>query len=249
MSGILVALSGGLDSTTVLTSAVSLKKDKSIDKLGVAMFRYGSKHEEKEIAAAKRVIEYFKPYIDEVYEVELDMENMFKKSALFKSSKDEIPEEEYNEENIKQTSVPFRNGVILSILTGFADVNGYNQVGIGVHQAFNEKATYPDCVPDFIRKFSEATQVGTFNNISIYAPFAGLYKNDVVKMGLLLGAPYHLTYSCYKGGDKQCGVCATCRDRIEAFKINKVIDPVPYEIDIDWSDCKPFEEVVNVRNS
>lgn len=88
---------------------------------------------------------------------------------------------------------------------------------------------YPDCRPEFISSISDSISYGTDGHVSVVAPFTNMAKSDIVKLGVEIGAPLELTYSCYKGRDRHCGTCGTCIERKEAFEQAGIIDPTTYE--------------------
>ena len=219
---VVVVYSGGLDSTVLLTQC-----EITYDEVVALNFNYGSKHNEKErIAAYKVCLRLRVPII----RVDLPFVNEQFKSDLLVSGGD-IPEGNYDEESMKSTAVPFRNGIMLSLAAGFAESKGFNLVAIANHAG--DHTIYRDCREEFIVAFHTAIVMGT-ENVALYAPFTEMTKVDIVEKGIEIGAPLELTWSCYKGGDKHCGVCGTCRERISAFKENSLIDPVEYEIKVDW---------------
>ena len=127
-----------------------------------------------------------------------------------------------------ETYVPFRNGLMLAMAASFVDglFNGNDaEIFIGVHQDDSAVNAYADCSENFIRAMNDAVNIGTYSKIKIVAPFLGMTKADIVKIGLELNAPYNLTWSCYERGEIPCGKCATCRDRAAAFAANGVNDP------------------------
>ena len=137
------------------------------------------------------------------------------------------PEGHYADPTMKKTVVPFRNGIMLSIAAGYAESLGASQVILGNH--FGDHAIYPDCRKDFITPMAEAIKHGTYGEIALLSPFCEVDKTEIAKIGASLGVPFELTWSCYKGGDKHCGKCGTCVERIEAFRLAGVIDLTAYE--------------------
>jgi queuosine biosynthesis protein QueC len=135
-----------------------------------------------------------------------------------------LHEGNYNEENMRSTVVPFRNGIMLSIAAGLAENEGLKYVMMANHSG--DHAIYPDCTPEFAAAMSAATKTGTANGVELFAPYTNLTKTDIVKKGVKLGVDYEKTWSCYKGGKEPCGVCGTCREREEAFKAAGVKIPV-----------------------
>ena len=148
------------------------------------------------------------------------------KSALLESA-DAIPEGTYDDENMKATVVPFRNGIMLAIACGIAESNGLRRVMIANHAG--DHTIYPDCRQSFIDAMSMAMQQGTYEGIEVFAPYTNISKTDIARRGKALGIDYSMTYSCYKGGEKHCGKCATCRERIEALAAAGIDDPTEYE--------------------
>ena len=121
--------------------------------------------------------------------------------------------------------MPFRNGLFLSSAASIALSNGCEVIYYGAHSDDAAGNAYPDCSTAFNDAISQAIYLGSGNQLHIEAPFVTWKKADVVKKGLELGVPYELTWSCYEGGDKPCGVCGTCRDRAAAFAANGIQDP------------------------
>ena len=138
-----------------------------------------------------------------------------------------IPEGSYDEENMKSTVVPFRNGIMLSVACGLAESRELSRVMLANHSG--DHTIYPDCRPDFIREMSGAMRAGTFNGVTIDAPYTLITKSDIVRRGAELGVDYSDTYSCYKGGEKHCGKCGTCEERRDAFREAGITDPTTYE--------------------
>jgi len=158
--------------------------------------------------------------------IPLDFMHRYFKSALLESP-DAIPEGNYDDENMKATVVPFRNGIMLAIACGIAESNGLHRVMIANHAG--DHTIYPDCRQSFIDAMSAAMQHGTYDGIKVFAPYTTLSKTDIARHGKAMGVDYAMTYSCYKGGEKHCGKCGTCRERIEALRDAGIPDPTPYE--------------------
>ena len=121
--------------------------------------------------------------------------------------------------------MPFRNGLFLSCAASIALSRDCGVIYYGAHSDDAAGNAYPDCSDAFNRAMGEAIWLGSGNQLKIEAPFVAWTKADVVKKGLELGVPYELTWSCYEGGEKPCGKCATCMDRAKAFADNGVADP------------------------
>lgn len=215
MKDSLILLSGGLDSTTLL---YAMK-----DRIALAVFfDYGSNHNHREFAMARNnCLELG----IELIAIPLDFMGKYFKSSLLSGAED-IPEGNYDDENMKSTVVPFRNGIMLSIACGLAESNGLKRVMIANHAG--DHAIYPDCREEFVNAMSAAMRAGTYDGIEICAPFTNMTKTDIVREGAALGLDYAMTYSCYKGGEKHCGKCGTCMERKEAFVLSGVADPTEY---------------------
>lgn len=229
----LVLNSGGVDSTTCVALAI---KEHGKDNVITASLYYGQKHD-KELQCAKKIAEYYG-----VRHIEEDISNIMKYAgdvcSLIKGSKDDIIDKSYvdqikeNGEGRVGTYVPFRNGLLLSIATSYADSlfpNEEVQIYYGAHADDAAGQAYADCSPEFAKAMDEAINIGTYGKIHINRPLIHMNKAEVVRTGLELNVPYELTWSCYHGGTKACGKCGTCIDRLNAFKQNGVEDPIEYE--------------------
>ena len=216
MKDSLIVLSGGMDSVTLLHQ----KKDN----IALAVtFNYGSNHNAREIACAAEncVILGIEHLV-----INLGfMKEHFCSSLL--SGADAIPEGNYNSENMKSTVVPFRNGIMLSVACGLAESRGLHQVLIANHSG--DHAIYPDCRSGFIEAMDAAMKAGTYEGVGIYAPYTGISKIEIARIGQSIGVDFSKTYSCYKGGEKHCGKCGTCVERREAFAAAGIDDPTIYE--------------------
>ena len=220
----LVLFSGGLDSTTCLALAVERYGAGEVLALSVS---YGQKHT-KEIDAAKAVAAYYGVTLQT-----LDLAAIFAGSdcSLLQGSRAEIPKESYAEQlqstdgKPVSTYVPFRNGLFLSSAASVALSHGCEVILYGAHADDAAGNAYPDCSSEFNDAINSAIYLGSGRQLRVEAPFVGKTKADVVAEGLRLHAPYHLTWSCYEGGEKPCGLCGTCRDRAAAFAANGVEDP------------------------
>ncbi len=220
----LVLFSGGVDSTTCL--AIAADKYGADEVLALSLF-YGQKHS-KELEAARKIAAYYG-----VKHKELDLAPIFADSdcSLLVGSDADIPKESYAEQLEKtdgkpvSTYVPFRNGLFLASAASIALSNGCTEIYYGAHSDDAAGNAYPDCSSDFNDAINRAIHLGSGCELSVVAPFIGMNKAQVVAKGLSLGVPYELTWSCYEGGDKPCGVCGTCRDRMAAFEANGITDP------------------------
>lgn len=213
----LIILSGGMDSVTLLYDRK--------DEIAVAVtFDYGSNHNKREEEFAKYHCE--KLGIEHITIPLTFIHDYFKSSLLEGASA--IPEGHYEDETMKSTVVPFRNGIMLSVACGLAESRELEKVLIANH--FGDHAIYPDCRKGFIDAMSEAMKCGTYKGITIDAPYTTITKTDIAKIGKSLGIDYSKTYSCYKGGEKHCGKCGTCVERKEALRGAGIEDPTEYEV-------------------
>lgn len=205
MKDSLIVLSGGMDSTTLLWD----KKDN----IALAVtFDYGSRHNAREIECARKNCEILGV---EHLVIPLEFMGKYFKSSLLIGGED-IPEGNYTDETMKSTVVPFRNGIMLSIAAGLAESRGLKKVMLANHSG--DHAIYPDCRPGFVDAMSKAISEGTYDGIVIDAPYTNISKSDIARIGKRIGVDYNLTYSCYKGGEKHCGKCGTCVERMEALR-------------------------------
>ncbi len=222
---VLVLSSGGVDSSTALGLAVSKYGAENVTALSIS---YGQKHD-KEIEAAKKVAAFYG-----VEQLFLDLSLIFQYSdcSLLKQSSEEIPEESYEAQIQKtkgekpvSTYVPFRNGLFLSSAASIALSKNCDLIYYGAHADDAAGFAYPDCSEVFNDAMNKAIYEGSGHQLKIEAPFVRMNKAEVVKLGLELGVPYALTWSCYEGGEAPCGKCGTCIDRARAFAANGVEDP------------------------
>lgn len=222
----LVLSSGGVDSTTCLAMAID---SVGADNVSALSIWYGQKHK-KELHCAKAIADYYKvPH----YELDLTQVMSYSNSSLLSSSTESIDHRTYGEQIAEtgavSTYVPFRNGLILSMAASLALSLYPNEdvaIYIGAHADDAAGNAYPDCRPDFNHHMHEAIYIGSYNKVRLYAPLNDMNKSQVVREGLRLGVPYHLTWSCYEGGATPCHTCGTCRDREQAFLDNGITDPL-----------------------
>jgi 7-cyano-7-deazaguanine synthase len=185
-------------------------------------FDYGSKHAARELAMAEdlakayqaRFIKVGLPFMDDLFS-----------SSLLKSG-EAIPEGSYAEANMLSTVVPFRNGIMLSIAIGYAEDLKIGTVLIAAHAG--DHPVYPDCRGSFMDAMDQAAMQGTYAGVRVQAPFVDFTKETIAKMGRSLGFDFTRTWSCYKGGDIHCGVCATCIERKAALGFGQGLDPTRY---------------------
>jgi 7-cyano-7-deazaguanine synthase len=219
-------ISGGMDSVTL---AYHLRNN-GIEVHGVG-FNYGQRHK-KELTYAEQLA---KDGIIAGYKI-VDLSNvqaLLGGSVLTDHERD-VPDGLYSEESMKQTVVPNRNMIMLSIAAGLAITKkATHGVWTGVHAG--DHFIYPDCREPFINFLNDAILAGNegFHNFvdgtAVHAPFIGMTKDDIASLGHDLGVDYSKTWSCYKGGEIHCGRCGTCTERKEAFRLAEVVDPTEYE--------------------
>lgn len=214
---VIVLVSGGMDSVTALWQAHA---DPQLNVVAGLSFDYGSKHNAKEIPMAARNCARH----DIPHHITTLNFGMFE-SALLKGG-DSIPDGHYEEESMKQTVVPFRNGIMLAYAAGVAESLKVDGVVIAAH--IGDHAIYPDCRSEFLVAMGAAIAAGTYAQVEILSPYGSMSKAEIVSQGVALGVQYEDTWSCYKGSDLHCGTCGTCVERIEAFYLAGVTDPTEY---------------------
>ncbi len=214
---VVVLCSGGMDSVTALYWA-----KREHEPVAAVSFDYGAKHNAREIPFAAEHAHALGVHHELI---QLDFVNRLFASDLLKSGGD-IPEGHYAAANMKQTVVPFRNAIMLSIACGFAESTDAEGLVIGAHGG--DHAIYPDCREDFMRAMGDAMRLGTYAHIQLLRPFIALNKGEIAAAGARLGVDFSRTWSCYKGGDLHCGKCGTCVERREAFAVAGLPDPTGY---------------------
>ena len=186
-------------------------------------FSYGSNHNARELECAR----YHCAQLGiELVEIDLEFIARYFHSSLLEGP-DAVPEGDYDFDNMKSTVVPFRNGIMLAAAAGLAESHGLRQVMIANHAG--DHALYPDCRKGFIDAMSKAIQEGTYDGITVKAPYTLLSKADIALRGKRLGIDYSTTYSCYRGGEKHCGRCGTCLERRQALRDAGITDTTEYE--------------------
>ena len=213
-------LSGGMDST--LCTYIASKK---YDEVVTVHFNYGQRTQDRELKAFRDICEDLN--IENKYEIDIPFFTQIGASALTDDSL-EIPIGGI-EEGVPITYVPFRNGIFLSIATAIAEKEKASALYIGVVQ--EDGSGYPDCTDTFINDMQKAMNQGTKKDtvLGIITPLVDLSKKQIVQKALELNVPLELTWSCYKNEDKACGVCDSCRLRLNGFAKAKQQDKIPYE--------------------
>lgn len=214
---VVVLCSGGMDSVTALHRA-----HEEHEVAAVIGFDYGSKHNHRELPFAKQHAQQLGVRYEQI---PLEFVNRLFASDLLKSG-GEIPEGHYEAENMKQTVVPFRNAIMLSIACGFAESVESEGLVIAAHDG--DHAIYPDCREPFMQAMGDAMRLGTYAKIKLLRPFIEMSKADIATEGFRLGIDFSQTWSCYRGSEKHCGKCGTCVERREAFSLAGINDPTDY---------------------
>ncbi len=223
MEKAVVLLSGGLDSCTCM--AVAQSKGYEIYPIS---FNYHQRHK-IELEGAKQIAQYY--HVPHHLIIETNMDAIG--GSALTDSHIEVPEGDVNRTTVPPTYVPARNLIFLSYAMAYAETLGASHVYIGVNSV--DYSGYPDCRPEFIQKFQELANFATTatavegKQITIETPLQNLSKKAIVLLGSKLGAPYQFTHSCYKGGAKACGVCDSCKLRLQGFAEAGVKDPIAYE--------------------
>lgn len=225
-----VCLSGGMDSTVCATLAT-----RDFDSYGLH-FSYGQRTQERELRAARAVAKAVG--LKELMELETDLFRRIGGSALTDRSiavPKAAPENagdssQRHGSDVPVTYVPFRNAHFLSAAVSWAEVLGAKTVFMGAVE--QDSSGYPDCRPAYYEAFNELIRVGTkAAEITVVTPLITLRKHEIVRLGVELGAPLHVSWSCYSGEDEACGVCESCDLRLRAFAAAGVADPIPYRLE------------------
>lgn len=212
---ILMVLSGGMDSVTMLHEYA--------DQIDLAVnFSYGSNHNIRELECARM---HCSQLGIELIEIDLSFIGKYFHSSLLEGA-EAVPEGDYDFDNMKSTVVPFRNGIMLAAAAGLAESHGLDCVMIANHAG--DHAIYPDCRGSFIDAMARAIAEGTYEGISLKAPYTYLTKADIALRGKRLGIDYATTYSCYKGLAHHCGRCGTCIERRQALADAGIEDTTIY---------------------
>lgn len=214
----IVICSGGLDSVS-LAHSLSAKGELS----RLVSFDYGQRHrKELDFAAACAVRLNVPHHIIDMRGIGASLTG----SAL--TDDIDVPDGHYAEDSMKVTVVPNRNAIMLTIAYGIAAANGDTGVATAVHGG--DHFIYPDCRPGFTEAFDKMQReaLDGYANVSLVTPFVHRSKADIVTEGARVNTPFAETWSCYKGGEQQCGRCGTCVERREAFHLAGVTDPTVY---------------------
>ena len=215
-----VLLSGGMDSATALGIAAS-----DNHRLALIHFDYGQRNRTNERRAFEALAKHYDA--EKTLIVPMGFLREIGGSALTDETIS-VPDEMPENDEIPPTYVPFRNGIMLSIASAWAEVLGAKRIYAGFVE--EDSSGYPDCREIFVDAMRKAINLGRRpeSEVEIITPLLHLRKSEIVKLGTKLGVPYELTYSCYLGGEKHCGKCPACRLRKKAFREAQIKDPTQY---------------------
>jgi len=220
MSKIAVCIiSGGMDSA--LSAKIAQNEDYEIVALH---FSYGQRTEAKEVECFRKVAASVNAV--KSYEIDLPFFEQIGASALTDKNID-VPTGGI-EEGVPVTYVPFRNGIFLSIAAAVAEKHGAKALFIGVVE--EDSSGYPDCRESYIEQMQKAINMGTKEetNLTIKMPLVALKKSQIVQKSLEMSVPLEDTWSCYKEEQRACGMCDSCRLRLNGFQEAGVVDPIDY---------------------
>ena len=212
-------VSGGLDSC--VTAAVAAREHE----LAFLHVNYGQRTEKRELRAFEEIARHYR--VRRTLVVDLSCLKQIGGSALTDEHMD-VPENELGRPGIPVTYVPFRNAHFIAVAVSWGEVIGARYIFIGATEA--DSSGYPDCRAEYYEAYNRLIDVGTRpeTSIEIVTPIISFTKAQVVAKGLELGAPLHLTWSCYKDGERACGVCDSCLLRLKGFEGARARDPIPY---------------------
>jgi 7-cyano-7-deazaguanine synthase len=216
-----IALSGGMDSC--VTAAIA-----NMDyKLAFAHINYGQRTEKRELKSFNDIADHYRVK-DKLIIDYAHLANIGGSSLTDKNIK--VSKADLENKSIPSSYVPFRNANILSACVSWAEVLNASAVFIGA--VYEDSSGYPDCRPDFFTSYEKMVELGTKpeTNIKIITPIIFLSKSEIVKKGVELDAPLHLTWSCYQNEDEACGVCDSCALRLRGFQQAGFEDPIKYKI-------------------
>lgn len=217
----IVLVSGGMDSC--VTAAIARAEN---EKLAFLHISYGQRTEKRERKAFNDIADFYN--VEKRFDVSIEYLAKIGGSSLTDETI-EVTEADLESKEIPTSYVPFRNANMLAIATSWAEVLKANSIYIGA--VAEDSSGYPDCRPEFYEAFEKTIEVGTKpdTNIKIKTPIIHLTKAEIVKKGLELNAPLHLSWSCYRSEDLACGTCDSCALRLRGFKNAGEIDPIAYK--------------------
>ena len=212
-----VIYSGGMDSYTVLHRA--LREGYEVHALS---FHYGQRHA-RELDVARQVCESL-GVAHQVVDIRA-IHGLIGASALTDTTQ-QMPRADYAEDNMKATIVPNRNMILLSLAIGHAVNLEAELCYYGAHGG--DHAIYPDCRPEFVERMNDVAAIANYTPVEICAPYLHASKHDILAEGLQMGLDYAQTWTCYLGEALACGECGSCRERLQAFALQGLVDPLPY---------------------
>ncbi|WP_339721175.1 7-cyano-7-deazaguanine synthase QueC [Marinomonas primoryensis] len=215
---VVVVYSGGMDSFTVLNTAIQNGLD-----VYALSFDYGQKHS-KELEVAAQVCRTL-GVSHKVVDITA-INSLMANSSLTGDTK--IPEGHYEDDSMKSTVVPNRNMVLLSMAIAYAVSLKAGKVYYGAHSG--DHHIYPDCRPEFVDAMNAVSKIANYQSVEIVTPFLYSSKGDILKAGLSMNLDYANTWTCYNGREKSCGKCGACCERLDAFREQGKTDPLDYEI-------------------
>ncbi len=215
-----VLTSGGMDSC--VTTALAAREN---DELALLHVSYGQRTERRELKAFNDIADFYR--VDRRLTTSIAHLAQIGGSSLT-DRKIEVSRANLESTEIPTSYVPFRNAHLLAIATSWAEVIGAGRIYIGA--VAEDSSGYPDCRPEFYQAFEQLIEVGTKpeTTIKIMTPVISLRKSEIVRRGEELGAPLHLSWSCYKREDVACGECDSCALRLRGFREAELKDPIPY---------------------
>jgi 7-cyano-7-deazaguanine synthase len=216
-----VALSGGLDSC--VTAALANRDYR----LAMMHINYGQRTERRELKAFNDISFFYKA----AEQLVVDLRHLSDiGSSSLTDKKIQVSKADLSNKSIPDSYVPFRNANLLSACVSWAETLNAKAIFIGA--VYEDSSGYPDCRPEFFKKFEETITAGTKpgTDIKIITPVIHLSKADIVKKGIELNAPLHLTWSCYSEEETACGECDSCALRLRGFQQAGIGDPIPYKI-------------------
>ncbi len=214
-----VLASGGMDSC--VTTAIARQEYS----LALLHLNYGQRTEKRELGAFHEIADHYKA----AHRLVVSMRHLSKigGSSLTDPSI-EVSEVDLHRTEIPTSYVPFRNANMLSVAVSWAEVLGASAIYVGAVE--EDSSGYPDCRKEFYDAFQAVVNSGTrpTTDIKIVTPLIAMSKLEIVRQGVALNVPFHLTWSCYQNENKACGVCDSCALRLRGFQLAGIEDPIPY---------------------
>ncbi|MDQ3322435.1 MAG: 7-cyano-7-deazaguanine synthase QueC [Acidobacteriota bacterium] len=217
----IVLVSGGMDSC--VTAAIARQENAKIALLHIS---YGQRTERRERKAFEDIADFYK--VEKRLAISIEYLAKIGGSSLTDKSI-AVAEADLESKEIPMSYVPFRNANMLAIATSWAEVLKANSIYIGA--VSEDSSGYPDCRPEFYAAFEKTIEAGTKpeTNIKIKTPIIHLSKAEIVRKAIEIGAPLHLSWSCYRNSDSACGACDSCALRLRGFAQAGEVDPIEYE--------------------